>query len=213
MAAGFGLLVILPQVGLHALRSGPREPSGFLRDRLPAVSPDAPRIVWLLMDELSYDQTFTARPPGLQLPNFDRLSQSSVRFSNIQPAADPKEAGAATELILPSLLIGKPIVEFRKPYPELPSYRTTANGVWQRFNEHDTIFADAHSLGWTTGVVGWYNPYCRLLPNVLDRCFWVYTEPIMSDASSDLATTKSIPQNLWAMVPHKLRFSDARALG
>jgi sulfatase-like protein len=198
MVAGFGLLVIIPRVGFHAFESAPREKSGFLHDRLPAVSPSAPRIVWLLMDELSYDQAFAARAPDLQLPNFDRLAQSSITFSDLQPD------GGETAKVLPSLLLGRPITELHAPYPGLPSYRSTPTGNWQRFNEYDTIFAIAHSLGWTTGVAGWYNPYCRLLPDVLDRCYWVYTEPVGTDLATGLTTTKSVSENMWAMVPAKL---------
>jgi hypothetical protein len=203
MAAGFGLFVIIPRIGLHALKSGPPEPSGFQRVQLPAVSSSAPRVVWVLMDELSYDQTFPSRQPDVQLPNFDRLAQSSMTFSDLQPAAAATDAGAATEMVLPSLLLGKPLVDFRKPYPGPPSYRSTAKGPWQRFNEYDTVFADAHSLGWTTGVAGWYNPYCRLLPDVLDRCVWVYSEPLHTDLSGALSTRKSIAENLSAMIPFR----------
>jgi len=198
MVAGFGLLVIVPRVGLHAFDYAPHEKSGFLHDRLPAVSPSAPRIIWVLMDELSYDQAFATRPPDLQLPNFDRLVQSSITFSDLQPDGDE------TVKILPSLLLGRPITDLHTPYPGLPSYRSTSTGSWQRFNEYDTIFAVAHSLGWTTGVAGWYNPYCRLLPNVLDRCFWIYSEPVGSDLATGLTTTKSVSENMWAMVPAKL---------
>jgi hypothetical protein len=210
MAAGFGLLAILPQIGLHALQSGPREPAGFQPDRLPAVSPSAPRIVWILMDELSYDQTFASRQPDVLLPNFDRLAQSSVMFSDLQPSAAAPGPGAATEDVLPSLFLGKVIVDLRKPYPGPPLYRSTSAGPWRRFNQYDTIFADAHSLGWTTGVAGWYNPYCRLLPNVLDRCVWNYSEPVHSDLSGGLSTTSSVSENMAAMVPFQDRFNSLR---
>jgi hypothetical protein len=203
MAAGFGLFVIITRIGLHALKSGPPEPSGFQRGQLPAVSPSAPRIVWVLMDELSYDQVFPSRQPDVQLPNFDRLAQSSVTFSDLRPPAAAPGPGAATEDVLPSLLLGRVIVDLRKPYPGPPSYRSTSGGAWQRFNERDTIFAAAHSLGWTTGVVGWYNPYCRLLPDVLDRCVWVYSEPVHTDLSGALSTKKSISENLSAMIPFR----------
>jgi hypothetical protein len=201
------LFVILPRIGLPALKSAPPEQSGFLRGRLPAVSPSAPRLVWVLMDELSYDQTFASRQPDVQLPNFDRLAQSSVTFSDLQPAAASPGPGAATEMVVPSLLLGKPIVDLRKPYPGPPTYRSTPKGAWQQFNEYETVFADAHSLGWTNGVAGWYNPYCRLLPDVLDRCVWVYSEPIHSDLSGALSTRKSISENLSAMMPFRDKLS------
>jgi hypothetical protein len=203
MAIGFGLLVIIPRVGLHALESGPPERAGFQRDGLPAVPPSAPRIVWVLMDELSYDQIFASRQPDVLLPNFDRLAQSGVIFSDLRPPAPAPGPGAATEDMLPSLLLGRVIVDLRKPYPGPPRYRSTPSGAWQTFNQHDTIFADARSLGWTTGVTGWYNPYCRLLSDVLDRCVWFFSEPLQTDLSGSLSTRNSISENLLAMAPFR----------
>jgi hypothetical protein len=43
-----------------------------------------------------------------------------------------------------------------------------------------TLFSNAQRLGWTTGVAGWYNPYCRLLAGTLNYCFWR-----MGDGQSD----------------------------
>ncbi len=208
MVAGFGLFLIIPRIGLHALESGPPEQSGFQSDRLPPVSPSAPRVVWILMDELSYDQVFDSRQPDVLLPNFDRLAQSSVVFSDLQPPAAAPGPGAVTEAILPSLMLGRVIVDLRKPYPGPLRYRSTTDGAWQSFSERDTIFADAHSLGWTTGVAGWYNPYCRLLPHVLDRCVWVYSEPLHSDLAGGLSTRKSIVENMAAMMPRSLRLNS-----
>ena len=201
MVFGFGLIVILPRIALQALRSGPREEPSFQRADLPDVAPNAPRIVWILMDELSYDQVFASRQPDVLLPNFDRLAQTSINFSDLRPPATAPGPGSNTEDVLPSLLLGKAVVELRKPYPGPPSYRTTFTGSWRAFSENDTIFADAHTLGWTTGVAGWYNPYCRLLPHVLDRCVWVFSEPVHADLSRDLSTRKSVVQNLLGMTP------------
>jgi Sulfatase len=207
MVAGFGLVVIIPRIGLHALRSGPTERPGFERAGLTDASPNAPRIVWILMDELSYDQVFASRQPDVQLPNFDRLAQTSVTFSDLQPTAAFPGPGSYTEYVLPSLMLGKVVVDLHKPYPGPPSYRSVAGGPWRRFSENDTIFAQAHALGWTTGVVGWYNPYCRLLAHVLDSCVWVYSEPVHSDLSGPLSTRKSIGENLLAMMPFQDRLN------
>ena len=43
------------------------------------------RIVWILYDGLSYDQTFDHLAPGMKFPNFDRLRNQSVSFSNLYP--------------------------------------------------------------------------------------------------------------------------------
>ena len=167
--AAFSLLVILPKVVPHAFRSGVQEHASFERTMGPPVSPSAPRIVWVLLDELSYDQTFEHRQPDLALPNLDALSKTSMVFSAVQPV------GTMTQELLPALLLGKTVAVLRTDYTGLPSYRSKDGGPWERFNQHDTIFGDAQSLGWSSGLVGWYNPYCRLLPDVLSRCFWQYS--------------------------------------
>jgi hypothetical protein len=156
------------------------------------------------MDELSYDQIFDHRQTDVTLPNFDNLARSSVAFSAIQPA------GKWTEEVLPALLLGKPIVALRKPYAGPPSYRSTPDGPWLRFNQYDTIFADAQSLGWSSGIAGWYNPYCRLLPNVLDRCFWQYSEPGRFDLASSLHSTNSVAVNMAAMAPFQSKILALR---
>ncbi|MFL6428870.1 MAG: hypothetical protein ACJ71S_11550 [Acidobacteriaceae bacterium] len=199
MISGFGLLVILPQVGNYAFRSEPREQPGFVQANLPAVSASSPRIVWILMDELSYDQVFDHRQPDVALPNFDNLARSSLRFSAIQPV------GKFTEEVLPALLLGKPVAVLRKPYPGPPSYRSTPGGSWQQFSEYDSIFGDAHSLGWTSGIAGWYNPYCRLFPDVVNRCFWQYSEPGHFDLASSLKSTSSVTENIAAMAPFRVK--------
>lgn len=199
MISGFGLLVILPQIGNYALRSEPRELPGFVQASLPAVPAASPRIVWILMDELSYDQIFDHRQPDVVLPNFDNLASSSLRFSAVQPV------GKFTEEVLPALLLGKPVADLRKPYAGPPSYRSTPEGPWRKFSEYDTIFGDAHSLGWTSGIAGWYNPYCRLVPDVVNRCFWQYSEPGHFDLASSLNSRSSVAENIAAMAPFRVK--------
>jgi len=57
----------------------------------------------------------------------------------------------------------------------LLSIHNPDSGTWQRVEEHDTVFQDALNLDYSTAVAGWYNPYCRVLPDVLDRCFWTFS--------------------------------------
>jgi hypothetical protein len=196
--AAFSLLVILPKVVPHALRSGPQEHASFERATGPPASPLAPRIVWILLDELSYDQVFEHRQADLALPNLDALSKTSMVFSAVQPV------GKMTQELLPALLLGKPIAELRTPYTGLPSYQSRDGGPWERFNQHDTIFGEARSLGWSSGLVGWYNPYCRLLSDVLNRCFWQYSEANRTGLSRFFLSTNTTAQNLAAIFPSPL---------
>jgi len=135
--------------------SDPRDPAG--RDQ---------RIVWLLFDELSYDQTFEHRFEGLTMPHFDEFRSKSVVFSDLKPA------GNATDLVIPSFFLGKPVSKIRSDLEGKPMLRLAGGTQWQAFDAHATLFSDAQRLGWRTGVVGWYNPYCRILTGTLDSCFW-----------------------------------------
>jgi hypothetical protein len=124
------------------------------------------RIVWLLFDELSYDQTFDHRFNGLAMPSFDSFRSKSVVFSDLKPT------GSSTELVIPSFFLGEPVSKMRSDLDGEPMLQLAGSKQWQAFDAHATLFSDADRLGWTTGVVGWFNPYCRMLAGTLDYCFW-----------------------------------------
>jgi Sulfatase len=124
------------------------------------------RIVWLIFDELSYDQTFDHRFPGLAMPAFDQLKSESVLFRDVKPA------GYYTDRVIPSFFLGATIDNVRSGLDGEPKVKLVGSNRWRAFDTRATIFADAQRLGWSTGVVGWYNPYCRMLAGTLNYCFW-----------------------------------------
>ncbi len=198
--AGCSMVWMIPQLlyqGLRPQRTDAVVPQSHLvrvSDQTdPAVDPG--RIVWLLFDELSFDQTFEHRFPGLALPAFDSLKSKSVVFSNVKPA------GYYTDRVIPSYLLGAQVKNIRSSLDGDPTINLTGK-QWQAFDAKATIFADAQRLGWTTGVVGWYNPYCRILAGTLNYCFWR-----MGDGQSDGALPEhSALQN--ALVPLTGRVRD-----
>jgi hypothetical protein len=130
-----------------------------------------PRVLWIIFDELSYDQVYGSRYPGLELPTLDSFAQQSTVFTQVVPAGD------RTEAILPALISGIPDDSIRSTsdgqhlYLHVPvSPSVTAH--WQAFNPEQTVFAEAGSIGYHPAIVGWYNPYCRLLSNQLSSCAW-----------------------------------------
>jgi len=127
-----------------------------------------PRIIWILFDELSYKQVYERRLPGLQLPAFDALAAQATVFTHTIPA------GSMTEIVLPSLMTGEPFSAIHPSSSGRQLSLRSATGAWQQFDEHDTIFQDALNSKYSTAVAGWYNPYCRILPDVLDHCFWSF---------------------------------------
>lgn len=161
---------MLPQLAYTAIRTRVPAENSFYRQVSEAHQPSE-RVVWILMDELSYDQVFDHRQPGLDLPHFDELSSESVGFSDVQPE------GYYTERILPALFLGRKVNSVRSSLDrDLWVHYVKPEG-WAPFPQEKSIFGEAKRLNWTTGVAGWYNPYCEILRDVLDSCYWTASDP------------------------------------
>lgn len=172
LSLGVCILWVLPQLVLLAIHHQPHEAMASSREASAAglraqASAGESRIIWILLDELSYDQAFEHRQPGLKLPNFDALRAESTSFSDVQPA------GYYTDYIVPALLRGRPVTSIDSSLDGALSVRESRNARWERFDPQSTVFADAERMGWSTGIVGWFNPYCRLFAAVVDSCLWV----------------------------------------
>ncbi|WP_158942284.1 sulfatase-like hydrolase/transferase [Granulicella sp. S190] len=159
-----------------------------------------PRVIWLLLDELSYQQLYERRYPGLDLPAFDQLAAESTIFTHVIPA------GEYTRYILPTLITGTPSNEINvSASGMLLSLRNPSTGRWTRFDQHQSVFQDALNSGYTTAIAGWYNPYCRILPQVLDHCFWSYRESTPANLSPNRSLAVSILRpfrSLWRDAKH-----------
>jgi hypothetical protein len=151
------------------------------------------RIIWVVLDELSYEQTYEHRFPGLKLPAFDALAANATVFTHAEPF------DIHTEIVLPGLFAGKPFDNTRSTPTAALSVHNPLTGKWQAFQQHDTIFQDALNDGYSTAVVGWYNPYCRLVPEVVDSCYWAYRYPSNFMLSSNTMLTNILaPFKLFA---------------
>ena len=170
LLVGCSMVWMIPELfyqGLRAQRVDVPVPAmhpSLVSDRKPPAG--GSRIVWLLFDELSYDQTFEHRFPGLAMPAFDKFKSESVVFSNLKPA------GYYTDRVVPSFFLGTQVDSIRSTLDGEPQLKRAGSPRWQAFDARATLFSDAQRLGWTTGVVGWYNPYCRILAGTLNYCFW-----------------------------------------
>jgi hypothetical protein len=127
--------------------------------------PDRPRIVWVLFDELSYRQSFGDRFQPLQMPNFDDLRKTSTLFTNVQPIINE------TEVAIPSILMGQSLD--RVDYGSNNQLKVGAHSApLHNFDSSRTVFALARKNGLSTGVAGWYNPYCNMLAPYVNQCYW-----------------------------------------
>ncbi len=157
-----------------------------------------PRIVWIILDELSFDQLYGHRYPGLQLPNFDALAAQSVLFTHAASAAE------YTRQAIPSMLTGLPL-SGTQPGADGQTVTLSVRGTHQKllFNPTDTVFGDAQRGGLQTAVAGWYEPYCRLLPGVLNRCYWIYSDEL----PGGLTTSGTLLQHTVEPFVHFLRLT------
>ncbi|HTC74480.1 MAG TPA: sulfatase-like hydrolase/transferase [Edaphobacter sp.] len=157
------------------------------------------RILWIVLDELSYRQLYEHRYPGLELPAFDKLASTATVFTHTVPA------GYWTDIVLPSLMSGQPLDKMGAPAAGFPLLvRSASNGAWHPFAARQTVFQDALNAGYQTAVAGWWNPYCRILSDVLDHCFWTTHSELrggMYSSQSAISNTESPALNVLKMMP------------
>jgi hypothetical protein len=168
-AFAFSAVWIVPHLLQLALTRQAAESIAFNHPTSLLQSASHRRVLWILLDELSYDQIADHPSPGLRFPNLDQLRAQSVSFSDLSPI------GFYTETIIPSLLAGRRIDKIRSTLDGALSYRDESQNRWVAYDPNATLFAVARQSGLTTGVSGWFIPYCRLFAPVLSSCSWVPT--------------------------------------
>lgn len=189
--ATIGVVVVLQLLWFDWQARALNTPQPLHQPTLAASTTPKPRIVWLLLDELSYRQVYEHRAPNLLLPAFDQFAQQATSFTNVRPD------DIFTERVIPALFTGLPT----------DAVRSSADGhtlllhnplthSWTTFQQHQTIWQDALDAGYSTSIAGFYNPYCRILPQVLDQCFWTSHSSPLIDISND----HSLPNNLAAPI-------------
>ena len=162
-----------------------------------SLTPPAPprhRIIWIIFDELSQDQVYTHRFPGLQLPAFDSLAATSTQFTNVIPA------DINTENVIPGMIMGRSFGDIKTSSAGIPRFYDLKTRKWELFNQYDSVFQDALHSGYSTAVVGWFNPYCRILSHVLDHCSWPDSyrsgADVLSGKDSALSNTLTLTRTL-----------------
>jgi hypothetical protein len=151
----------------------------------PAAVPQPPRqhplLVWIVFDELSYDQLFDHRAPNLALPNFDALRAQSTLFTNTQ------SIGIHTVKVIPSLLAGHLVDGIRYSFHNRLWVHHSDGSGRQLVDGASSVFGDAVQNGWRTAAVGWYNPYCSAYAPDIQDCYW--TDQDMQDGSISQSAT------------------------
>lgn len=128
------------------------------------------RLLWMVFDEWDYRLVFGDRPPGLSLPIVDGVRAESFSATHLAGG------GYGTYNAIASMLTGQRVVHSTMAGPaDLILRMDTGPGQSQRvvpWSSLPSIFSDLRTRGWSTAVVGWYHPYCRIVASQVDRCAW-----------------------------------------
>jgi hypothetical protein len=170
---GFGVAVLTGSVVFAFVMSAQLVSAAFWRPGIqafnspvPTQPANAPRMVWIIFDELAYKPVFEARDPSLNLPNFDRLRLQSTVYSNVSPI------GYHTRLVVPSLLLGQIVTTSTITAKNQFLVRTADHPDWEPFDTHASLFGMASQRGVSTSIVGWYLPYCPIFAGTATECYW-----------------------------------------
>ena len=144
----------------------PPAPRVSTRDR------SAPRVLWLLFDEMDQRMTFSSRPATLQLPELDRLRNQTIYASNAYPPAD------FTLMSVPALINGQLISKAKPTNPSelMITFADAKEPV--SWGSQPNIFSKAREAGFNTALTGYYFPYSRIIGESLNNCFWRIPETL-----------------------------------
>jgi hypothetical protein len=191
----FAIFSIGQLLWLTTWHPGPHQHTAFWAENHPPSATQAaaqpprhhPRLIWIVFDELSYDQTFGHRAHDVQFPAFDALRAESTLFTDVQPI------GNHTVTILPSLIAGQVVDDYRFRWNNTLDLHFNGVRGWHQANAANSIFGDARQAGWRTALVGWYNPYCTVYAGAIDDCYWMNWDKM----EGPMAQNQTLRHNTW----------------
>lgn len=158
-----------------------------------------PRLVWLVFDEMDGRTVFQQRPPGLHLPELDRLCAESLCASNAF------QAGTTTLQAMTSMILGRQTFRLQPHGADevLVSFQPDQPpGV--PLSSQPNLFAKARAAGATTAVMGWFFPYCRVFAPALSRCVWQAAGAFSPDDQPGILA--AMAHQLYGLSPLQKRF-------
>ena len=125
-------LLIFAQLVWSGWQARNLNPASTLHKPQFAATPPRQRIIWLLLDELSYQQLYERRFSGLELPAFDQLAAQATVFTHVIPA------GEYTRYIVPTLFTGVPSTAVNiSARGLLLSLKDPSTGKWTPFHQRE----------------------------------------------------------------------------
>jgi hypothetical protein len=153
---GRGLLAVATYPRAKAALEAPAAPPR------PAEKPPARRLVFLLFDELDFEQTFARRPLELDLPQLDRLRREAWSAESAYPQSNWTRAS------VPALLSGQEVFDARPAGPA--DLRLSLADREVSWRDLPSLFSRARALGVSSAITGNYHPYCRLFGDQVAQC-------------------------------------------
>lgn len=142
-----------------------------------------PRVLWLVFDEMDQRLTFPERPSTVSLPEIDRFLSDAFYARNAYPPA------RNTLSSMPALITGKVVSKAQQIRANELSITFAGAETPVNWSTQPNIFSRARDLGFHTGAVGCYHPYCRVIGDSLTKCafYWWNVMPklTMSENLSD----------------------------
>jgi hypothetical protein len=132
--------------------------------RLATDAATARHLVWMIFDELDYRLAFVERPASLALSELDRLRGEALETTHAYPPAN------YSLMSIPAMITGRLIARVRVVNPSelLITYGDSKEPV--PWSQQGNVFAAARRLGVNSAVVGWFNPYCRVIGDSIADC-------------------------------------------
>lgn len=159
-------LVLFPFVPMTLFQAGWLISEFKEKPRAALVAPTraAPRIIWIIFDELDYKISFDQRPAGLELSELDRLRGESIFATNAYPPSD------YTLMSMPALITGRLVSAAtpKNPSTLMITYSDSIKPV--SWGSESSVFTKARELGVNSAIIGWYHPYCRIIGDQVVSC-------------------------------------------
>lgn len=148
-----------------------RPPAEHYRGTVPSQSDKKTptRVVVMVFDEWDQRLAIDQRPGRVELPTLDRILGQSFHASH---AAGGGYLGVHSSI--KSMLTGQRLqgVDPQSLGVQLEGDRRTVIDAAAAWVDAPTLFSELAGRGWSSGVVGWYIPYCRLQGQHLRACSW-----------------------------------------
>lgn len=187
-------------LGLNAETKTQRE---VTTERPPDAASPKVRVLWFIFDNLDYRLTFLDRPEDLQLPALDRLRGES--FS----AANATSPASVTGRAMPALFSGWSVARAIPVTRDDLAVTLEETGEVVRWSDMPNLFKRARAAGFGTAAVGWYHPYCRVLPESFSYCTWMGFRA----ARPPIPVLKSMAEFLQQATPPWARFDILSTFG